>query len=121
MKTNAISLAAIALALGGCTVSAITSVHETFPNERFMALKCQIYSSGEFNDIARGMAKKQADGWRVKLTGYDHSFWFGIHQVKIWVCYEKSPAGPKPTSGSGSAGSSSSTPPKPAAAAPASP
>jgi len=75
------SFFALAASLGGCALSAITSVHETFPGEKNLVQACRMYYGGDFDHIVKDIAIQQNAGWKVRLTGYDHS--------DIWICYEK--------------------------------
>lgn len=77
----------------GCSVSAITTVHEAFPKQRGLIHECREYWGGSFSEVTQDMLKREAAGWTVKLTGYERSFWFGIYVNHLYVCYVK------PTSG----------------------
>ena len=90
MPARILPLVALSVALGGCSLSAITSVHETFPETTKTVQQCREYAGGDFQKIAEDMAFVAKSGWKVKLTGHEDSFWFGIYETSIWVCYEKS-------------------------------
>lgn len=82
MDIRLASFVVLAAALGGCALHEITTLHETFPVENEVTLACRTYYHGEdFETISKDIEVQRKAGWKVKLTGHEHS--------DIVVCFEK--------------------------------